>query len=102
LLRDESFVGKVDSVQTQTEFNIEEEIERRERELAVLEFNEEFGGNGHSFLDDIKSLSEREIVKRVRLEWRGEKVSSIVHYAMCVSGRNLLCQNIIMYLIRYH
>jgi len=74
-LREESFAGIKEDVETQTEFNIDEEIERRERELAALEFNKEFGGDAHSLLDDIKHLPEREIVKRIRLEWKVEQVS---------------------------
>lgn len=75
MLHEESITIAKESVQTQTEYQFEEEIERRERELAAQEFQEEFGSCGEAFLNDIKILPEREIVKRVRQEWKAERVS---------------------------
>lgn len=75
LLQEESFATIKQNVQTQTDFNLEEEIERRERELAAQEFQEEFGGCGDAFIEELENLSEREIVKRVRKEWRTERVN---------------------------
>jgi len=74
LLHEDSFALLKESVQTQTEFSLEDEIERRERELAAQEFQEEFGGCGDAFIEELKSLPEREIVKRVRKEWQIERV----------------------------
>jgi dephospho-CoA kinase len=64
-----------ENVHTQTDNRIEDEIEQMERELAAKEFQEEFGGCGETFLSDIKNLPDRQIVKRVREEWKTQRVS---------------------------
>lgn len=67
------------SVQTQTEYQPEEELEQRERELAAQEFQEEFGDLGEDFLNQLKDLPEPVIIKRVREEWKTAKVNVLIH-----------------------
>lgn len=79
ILQEESLNICKESVETQTEYLFEEEIERRERELAAQEFQEEFGGIGDigdAFLNELQNLREPDIVRRVRQEWKTERVNS--------------------------